>query len=465
MKRLVVIPADSTEALVKAGYTYEFLENYYNPGGGFDQVYCLGAAEKDMKTGSVCYVNAKPKDFGANIRRVHPDIVRAYGGNSSSDWAEANCIKDIPLVVSVHDTNPNLIYGSLKYADYIICMSEGVKKEVQKQIKIGKDRIFVMPNRIDTKVFCKREDQEAFRALNQKYGNGKHIIHVGRKAEQKNLDTLIRSLTYLPEEYSAVFIGRGDTEPYEKMAEKYEVSGRCFFVDRVKNEKLPIYYSWGDCMCTPSRWEGFGIVFLEAAACECAIVTSNIAPMNEYLTDGADAILIDQYEDPKVLAEGIMRACIGGKKRMEMKKNARNISLKFDKSNVDRQEMELYKKFMQQGTDNRKFFEVEKERERLTKKLIIFGAGTNGRRLLEYVGKDKVAYFCDNRKTKIPGRGYTCGVKIISYSEMIKIYKDYNIVVTPMDKKEMVMQLMGDGIEYMEDGWYRLLNEQKAQSQ
>ena len=38
MKRLVVIPADSTEALVKAGYTYEFLENYYNPGGGFDQV-------------------------------------------------------------------------------------------------------------------------------------------------------------------------------------------------------------------------------------------------------------------------------------------------------------------------------------------------------------------------------------------------------------------------------------------
>ena len=463
MKKLVVIPADSTEALVKAGYTYEFLEKYYNPGGGFDQVYCLGAAEKDMKTGSICYINAEPKDFGSIIRRINPDIVRAYGGYSSCDWAAANCIKDIPLVVSVHDTNPNLIYRSLKYADYIICMSEGAKREVQKQIEIEEGRIFVMPNRIDTKVFYKREDQEAFKALNRKYGDGKHIIHVGRKAEQKNLDTLIKSLTYLPEEYSAVFIGKGDTASYERLAEKCKVAERCFFIERVKNEELPIYYSWGDCMCTPSRWEGFGIVFLEAAACECAIVTSDIAPMNEYLTNGIDSILISQYEDPEALAGGIVRACTGGKKRKEMRTNARNTSLKFDKVNIDWQETELYKKFIQQGTDNRKFFEVEKEREKLTKKLIIFGAGTNGRRLLEYAGKDKVAYFCDNYKAKIPGGGYTHGVEIIAYSDMLKIYKDYNIVVTPTDKKEIVMQLMGDGIEYMEDGWYRLLNEQKAQ--
>ena len=45
-------------------------------------------------------------------------------------------------------------------------------------------------------------------------------------------------------------------------------------------------------MCVPSRGEGFGIVFIEAAACGSVIVTSDIAPMNEFLTNGVNAIFV-----------------------------------------------------------------------------------------------------------------------------------------------------------------------------
>ena len=67
------------------------------------------------------------------------------------------------------------------------------------------------------------------------------------------------------------------------------MSKRCFWIESVKNSELPVWYSWCDCFCVPSRWEGFGLVFIEAAACGSAIVTSDIAPMTEYFTNDKSA--------------------------------------------------------------------------------------------------------------------------------------------------------------------------------
>ena len=103
-------------------------------------------------------------------------------------------------------------------------------------------------------------------------------------------------------------IGLGDIEKYQAIAEMSGVGDRCFWVGAVKNTELPLWYSWCDCMCTPSRWEGFGIVFIEAAACGAAIVTSDIGPMNEYLTPES-ACLVEDFENPSALAVAIRRSC------------------------------------------------------------------------------------------------------------------------------------------------------------
>ena len=41
MKRLVFFPSESIESYIGKGRTYDFLDKYYNPGGYFDEVYCL----------------------------------------------------------------------------------------------------------------------------------------------------------------------------------------------------------------------------------------------------------------------------------------------------------------------------------------------------------------------------------------------------------------------------------------
>lgn len=355
MKKLVVFPSDPMETYIKLGQTYDYFDNYFNPGGYFDEVYSLspwGEKEKE-RIGNVIYIKASPANFRKIILKIQPDVVRAYGGYHCSDWAAMNKISGIPTVVSVHDTNPSLIFDSIKYADYVICMAECVKMAVLEKVSFDNRKIWVMPNRIDTKLFSRKEDKEGFKELNDRFGAGRHILHVGRKSRQKNIDTLIKALEYLDNDISIIFVGRGDSREYIDLAKEVNVLDRCYFVEAVKNEELPTWYSWCDCFCTPSRWEGFGFVFIEAASCEAPIITSNIAPMNEYLTNEKNAILVDDYENPKEIARAIVKVLEGGENISNIKRAARDVGLQFSKEIVDKQEMDIYKEIINRGSDSR----------------------------------------------------------------------------------------------------------------
>lgn len=354
MKKLVVFPSDPMEAYIKLGQTYEYFDNYFNPGSYFDEVYSLspwGEKEKE-KIGNVIYIKTSPINFSEIISKIQPDVVRAYGGYHCSDWATMNKISGIPVVVSVHDTNPALIFDSIKYADYIICMAECVKRAVLEKVSFDSRKIWVMPNRIDTKLFSRTENKEAFKQLNDRFGTGRHILHVGRKSKQKNIDTLIKALRYLDNDVSVIFVGRGDCREYIDLAKEVGVWDRCHFVEAVKNIELPVWYSWCDCFCTPSRWEGFGFVFIEAASCEAPIITSNIAPMNEYLINGKNAVLVDDYENPKRIAGAIIKVFEGGENISNIKSAARSVGLQFSKEAVDKQEINIYEEIINKGSNS-----------------------------------------------------------------------------------------------------------------
>jgi glycosyltransferase involved in cell wall biosynthesis len=166
------------------------------------------------------------------------------------------------------------------------------------------------------------------------------------------LDTLIKAIPNIYEDAKCVFVGRGDTEHYRDLAKNFGVEDRCYFIDMVPTDELPLWYSWCDCMCTPSRWEGFGYVFIEAAACEAAIVTSNIAPMNEYLENEKNALLVDEFENPVAIANAVNRVLSNSEDIRKMKHEARNVGLNFAKEKVDEQEIEIYKEVIKMGSTN-----------------------------------------------------------------------------------------------------------------
>ncbi len=338
--RLVVIPSDPISAYERKG-TSSWLESYYNPQGFFQEVFALSPREQSERYAyGMTIMGVSESSFTKTLRKIRPSVVRAYGGGYwPSDLACRHRIYDTPVIVSVHDTTN--IYRSVRYADIVICMSGAVRDGV---LKTGTDpdRIRILPNRIDLRVFKPIRDENAFAAVAKDYPQGKHILHVGRKTEQKNLDTVIKALTYLPSDYSCVFIGLGNASPYKDMAGQMGVGDRCFWVDSVRNSELPIWYSWCDCMCTPSRWEGFGIVFIEAAACGAAIVTSDIAPMNEYLVHDNSACLVKDYENPVALANAIRKVCEDIPYHRAISAGAVKAAQPFDRKRVDAAEVGIY---------------------------------------------------------------------------------------------------------------------------
>ena len=193
-------------------------------------------------------------------------------------------------------------------------------------------------------LFSNKYDADIYKELDSRFPGKYHVLHVGRKVEQKNLDTVIKSMKYLDKNIVTVFVGLGDSTGYKELAIKEGVSDRCYFVERVSNEQIPFWYSWCDCMCTPSRWEGFGYVFIEAASCESAIVTSNIGPMNEYLSNWENALLIDDYENPEEIAKAIDFCVKKSEKVLKMRKNAREVGLAFEKERIDKMEIAIYDK-------------------------------------------------------------------------------------------------------------------------
>lgn len=359
-KKLVVFPSDPMSAYIEKGQTYEYYREYFNPGGYFDKVYCISPWKSEVdKVGELEFICARPTRFHSIIKKLKPDVVRAYGGYHCSDWACISKVKNIPVLVSVHDTDPNLIHHSLIYADHIICMSTAVKEAVHKKLNIPYEKMTVMPNRVDLDVFRHQVNEVWMHKLDAMYGKGKNILHIGRKQEQKNLDTVIKSLQYLPQEYKVLCIGQGDDREYVELAKKSGVFERCIFIPSVKRDELPYYYSWCDCMCTPSRWEGFGMVFMEAAACECAIITSNIGPMNEYLENEKNAILVDEYENPEIIAKAIEKACEDTEFIAQMRKEARKVGEMFEKEAIDKREKEIYKMVIERGSVTKKVTNIK----------------------------------------------------------------------------------------------------------
>ncbi len=82
----------------------------------------------------------------------------------------------------------------------------------------------------------------------------------------------------------------------------------------------------------------------------------------------------------------------------------------------------------------------------MAKKIILFGSGAYGLKLLNYFGKDKIYALCDNACQK---KSYKYEILYITVDELLEIYKDYLLIlsVNRSNACEIASQLYGKGID------------------
>jgi phosphatidylinositol alpha-1,6-mannosyltransferase len=86
------------------------------------------------------------------------------------------------------------------------------------------------------------------------------------------------------------------------------------FLGRVSNDDLPALYGCADVytMLCRNRWggleqEGFGIVFLEAAACEVPQVAGDSGGAEDAVVDGVTGVMIRHADDAREVARAFVR--------------------------------------------------------------------------------------------------------------------------------------------------------------
>nr|WP_319022597.1 glycosyltransferase family 1 protein [Klebsiella aerogenes] len=174
-----------------------------------------------------------------------------------------------------------LIYNTLprfflKRSRFIITVSEFSKKEIKQHYKIDEDKIDVIYNAVN----------ESFISLDEKCSvdrTSPYFLAVSSQAYHKNFHGLIESFSNLPLDLGIELKIIGGSSTSLKAGGINNVSNNIKFLGRVSDEELIELYQNASGFIFPSLYEGFGIPPLEAQACGCPVIASNMAVMPEVL--------------------------------------------------------------------------------------------------------------------------------------------------------------------------------------
>jgi len=164
---------------------------------------------------------------------------------------------------------------ALRHADRVIANSEYTRDELLKT-GVGQDRINLIYPGVDVKRFRPGLPCGDLKEMIGLKPEGKLILSVGRLQRRKGFDRVLRSLPELLRQgvdvqYALIGIGE-DMQYLKDLAQELAVADRVHLLGHVPADDLPRWYNACDIFAMPNReidgdTEGFGMVFIEAAAC------------------------------------------------------------------------------------------------------------------------------------------------------------------------------------------------------
>ena len=199
-------------------------------------------------------------------------------------------------------------------ADAVIAVSQGMRRDIIGSYpKIDPARIHVIYNGIDANVYRPQRSEETLR----RYGvdpDVPYAIFVGRVTRQKGLAHLLRAALLLDSRHQLV-ICAGAADTPELAAEIGELAkrireqrgGRLVWIEGIlpRQQVIHLLTAAGTFVC-PSVYEPFGLVNLEAMACETAVVGSRVGGIPEIVVDGETGYLVEYLEeDPEAFAQAL----------------------------------------------------------------------------------------------------------------------------------------------------------------
>lgn len=217
---------------------------------------------------------------------------------------------------------------AIEGAHAVIAVSRETRADVLNNFEIDPARVHVIHNGIDLDEYAPAESADAVEARGVDPSRP-YLLFVGRITRQKGIIHLVDAIRYIDPTIQVVLLaGAPDTpeiaaEMKERVARARETRDGIIWIEEMLPRKDTIqFYSHARVFCCPSVYEPFGIINLEAMACETAVVASRIGGIPEVVVPEETGLLVDlplkpdSFEpvDPdrfaRSLAEGINRVAL-----------------------------------------------------------------------------------------------------------------------------------------------------------
>jgi glycogen synthase len=215
----------------------------------------------------------------------------------------------IPLVVTLHSLEPlrpwkadQLGSGYLlstwiertavEAADRVIAVSNRMREDILQHFRVDPARAVVIHNGIDPERYRRTAARDALERLGVREP---FVLFVGRITDQKGIFDLLEAARALPPEVQVVLCASAPDTPEIEERLRRSVAGRPAL--RWIGEMLPVddviqLYSHAAVFCCPSVYEPFGLINLEAMACETPVVASAVGGILEVVADGVTGLLV-----------------------------------------------------------------------------------------------------------------------------------------------------------------------------
>jgi N-acetyl-alpha-D-glucosaminyl L-malate synthase BshA len=268
----------------------------------------------------------------------------------------------LPVVTTLHGTDITLVgrdpsflpitrFG-IEQSDAVTVISRYLREATHETFCTGCS-IEVIYNFIDANYYRRLPGPELRRSLAP--DGEKVLLHISTFRPVKRITDCIEVLARIyernPFPVKLVMCGDGpERADAETLAERLGVSGRVEFVGKQPQPRILEYLSIADLLLLPSQTESFGLVALEAMACEVPVVATRVGGLPEVVEEGETGFLLE-VGDTAAMAEAAIKILSDPEEHGRMGRRGRRSAIeRFSTEKIIPQYEELYREVISRHT-------------------------------------------------------------------------------------------------------------------
>lgn len=165
---------------------------------------------------------------------------------------------------------------ALNGSEKILVPTQSVKDQLISDWNVNPNKILVTPEGVEERII-KLAQKKSSTII-----KGEYLFYIGNAHPHKNLEKLIKAFRILRQDHPGLKLVLSGKENYfwKRLKSEYPSEG-IIYTGYISDEQMVTLYQNAKAFITPSLEEGFGIPVLEAFACGCPVIGSDIKVIKE----------------------------------------------------------------------------------------------------------------------------------------------------------------------------------------